>query len=80
MVIMKKVKTVASEVTKQNEPEYTPFSKLPKTHVLTKEEQDFVSTMDEKHVELHKLAIEKLETSYRPEWSYMYATIREPKR
>ena len=45
---------------------------LPKTHELTKEELAFIETLDEKHKELHKLAIQLLETSYRPEWSHMY--------
>jgi hypothetical protein len=45
---------------------------LPKTHELTKEERDFVKKLDPQHQELHKLAIEWLETSYRPEWSHMF--------
>lgn len=45
---------------------------LPKTHVLTKEEKEFVSKLDPKHQELHTLAVEWLQTSYRPEWSHMY--------
>jgi hypothetical protein len=45
---------------------------LPKTHVLTKDEKEFVSKLDSKHQELHKLAIEWLQTSYRPEWSHMF--------
>jgi hypothetical protein len=49
------------------------MDKLPTTHVLTKEEQAFVKSLDEKGRELHKLAIEWLQTSYKPEWSYMWA-------
>lgn len=45
---------------------------LPKTHILTKEEKEFVSKLDPKHQELHKIAIQWLQTSYRPEWSHMY--------
>jgi hypothetical protein len=45
---------------------------LPKTHDLTKEEKDFVKKLDPKHQELHKLAVEWLQTSYRPEWSHMF--------
>lgn len=48
------------------------MSSLPNTHVLTKEEKDFVKKLDPKHHELHKLAVEWLQTSYRPEWSHMY--------
>ena len=45
---------------------------LPKTHELTKEEKEFVKKLDPQHKELHNLAIEWLQTSYRPEWSHMY--------
>lgn len=45
---------------------------LPKTHELTKEEKEFVKKLDPQHKELHSLAIQWLETSYRPEWSHMY--------
>lgn len=45
---------------------------LPKTHELTNDEKEFVKKLDPQHHELHKLAIEWLETSYRPEWSHMY--------
>jgi hypothetical protein len=45
---------------------------LPKTHELTKDEVAFVKQLDPKHQELHKLAIEWLQTSYRPEWSHMW--------
>lgn len=45
---------------------------LPKTHELTKEEKAFVKSLDTKGQELHKLAIQWLETSYRPEWSHMW--------
>ena len=48
------------------------LSTLPKTHQLKKAEQTFVKTLDAKHLELHALAIQWLETSYRPEWSHMY--------
>jgi hypothetical protein len=46
---------------------------LPKTHELTQEEINFVESLDEKHKELHKIAIQWLETSYRPEWSHMFS-------
>jgi hypothetical protein len=39
------------------------MDKLPTTHVLTKEEQAFVKSLDEKGKDLHKLAIEWLQTS-----------------
>lgn len=45
---------------------------LPKTHELTKEEKEFVKKLDPKHQELHRLAIDLLQTSYRPEWAHMY--------
>jgi hypothetical protein len=48
------------------------ISSLPKTHELTKEEKEFVKKLDTNHKELHKLAIEYLQTSYRPEWSHMF--------
>ena len=48
------------------------MDQLPKTHVLTEAEQKFVDSLDEKHKELHKIAIECLQTSYRPEWSHMF--------
>lgn len=48
------------------------MDELPKTHTLTKEEEAFVETLDEKHKNLHRLAIQWLETSYRPEWSHMF--------
>jgi hypothetical protein len=48
------------------------MDKLPKTHEPTKEEETFLMKLDEKHLELHKLAVELLETSYRPEWSHMW--------
>jgi hypothetical protein len=48
------------------------LSTLPKTHQLKKNEKDFIKTLDAKHLELHTLAIQWLETSYRPEWSHMY--------
>lgn len=50
---------------------------LPKTHELTKEEVAFIKSLDAKHQELHKIAIQWLETSYRPEWSHMWA--KKPK-
>jgi len=48
------------------------ISNLPKTHDLTKEEKEFVKKLDHRHKELHALAIQWLETSYRPEWSHMF--------
>ena len=48
------------------------FNSLPNTHELTKAEKEFVKTLDKKHLELHDLAVELLQTSYRPEWSHMY--------
>jgi hypothetical protein len=48
------------------------ISNLPKTHDLTKEEKEFVKKLDHQHKELHALAIQWLETSYRPEWSHMF--------
>ena len=43
---------------------------LPKTHVLTKDEEKWLMSLDEKHQALMKLAVEKLETSFRPEWCH----------
>lgn len=48
------------------------MDQLPTTHTLTKEEKAFVKSLDEKSKELHTLAVEWLQTSYKPEWSYMY--------
>ena len=48
------------------------LNSLPKTHDLTKEEKEFVKKLDPKHKDLHNLAIQWLETSYRPEWSHMF--------
>ena len=45
---------------------------LPTTHVLTKEEQEFVAKLDQKSKELHAIAVQWLQTSYRPEWSHMW--------
>ena len=45
---------------------------LPKTHLLTKEEDEFVKNLSSREKNLHLLAIQWLETSYRPEWSHMY--------
>jgi hypothetical protein len=53
---------------------------LPKTHVLTKEEEEFVKKLSPKEKELHLLAIQLLETSYRPEWSHMYKEKAHPKK
>ena len=55
------------------------ISNLPKTHELTKDEKDFVKKLDPQHQELHKLAIEWLQTSYRPEWSHMYKELAHTK-
>ena len=56
------------------------MDRLPITHILTKEEETFVIKLDTKHQELHKLAVQWLQTSYRPEWSYMYHSISELKQ
>lgn len=48
------------------------MDELPKTHELTKEEVAFVKSLDKKHQELHEIAVEWLQTSYRPEWSHMF--------
>lgn len=53
---------------------------LPTTHVLTKDEQSFVKSLDEKHQTLHALAVEWLQTSYRPEWSHMWADKAKVKK
>ena len=55
------------------------LSNLPKTHDLTKEEKEFVKNLDTKHKDLHNLAIQWLETSYRPEWSHMYKELSHSK-
>jgi len=55
------------------------ISSLPKTHELTKEEKEFVNNLDAKHQELHTLAIQWLETSYRPEWSHMFKEFSHSK-
>ena len=46
---------------------------LPKTHILTKEEEEFVRKLSTREKELHLLAIQLLETSYRPEWSHLFS-------
>ena len=46
---------------------------LPKTHILTKEEEEFVRKLSIREKELHLLAIQLLETSYRPEWSHLFS-------
>ena len=51
------------------------MDQLPKTHVLTKEEIEFLKKLDPKHKALHTLAIEWLQTSYRPEWSHMFKKV-----
>jgi len=56
------------------------MDQLPTTHILTKEEQTFVKSLDEKHKELHKLAVECLQTSYKPEWSYMWTEKAKAKK
>ena len=48
------------------------MDELPKTHVLTQGEAEFVKALDPRHQELHALAIQWLQTSYRPEWSHMF--------
>jgi hypothetical protein len=53
---------------------------LPTTHVLTKEEQAFVKSLDEKGKALHLLAVEWLQTSYKPEWSYMWSEMAKAKK
>ena len=55
------------------------INSLPKTHELTSEEKDFVKKLDPQHKELHNLAIQWLETSYRPEWSHMYKELSHSK-
>jgi len=48
------------------------MDELPKTHELTKEEVVFVKNLEPKLQDLHALAVEWLQTSYRPEWSHMF--------
>jgi hypothetical protein len=48
------------------------MDRLPTTHSMTKDENAFLKTLDAKHLELHKLAVQWLQTSYRPEWSHMW--------
>ena len=48
------------------------MDKLPTTHTPTKNEETFLMTLGSKDLELHKLAVQFLQTSYRPEWSHMY--------
>jgi hypothetical protein len=55
------------------------MNSLPTTHELTNEEKEFIKKLDPKHKELHKLAIEWLQTSYRPEWSHMYKELTHSK-
>jgi hypothetical protein len=45
---------------------------LPTFQELTKDEKEFVKSLDKRHQELHVLAVQLLQTSYRPEWSHMY--------
>jgi hypothetical protein len=53
------------------------MDELPKTHELTKEEIAFLKTLDKKHQELHDIAVEWLQTSYRPEWSHMFQKAKK---
>ena len=53
---------------------------LPKTHLLKRDEEEFVKKLSPKEKELHLLAIQLLETSYRPEWSHMYKEKAHPKK
>ena len=48
------------------------MDELPKTHELTQGEVVFVKNLEPKLQDLHVLAIEWLQTSYRPEWSHMF--------
>ena len=48
------------------------MDELPKTHELTTEEVVFVKNLEPKLQDLHALAVEWLQTSYRPEWSHMF--------
>ena len=48
------------------------MDELPKTHELTMDEVIFVKNLDPKLQDLHALAVEWLQTSYRPEWSHMF--------
>ena len=45
---------------------------LPTSHVLTVEELKFKADLSKKEQELHALAIQWLQTSYRLEWSHMW--------
>lgn len=53
-------------------PRQSRMDELPKTHELTKEEIAFVKNLEPKLQDLHALAVEWLQTSYRPEWSHMF--------
>lgn len=48
------------------------MDELPKTHELTQGEVIFVKNLEPKLQDLHMLAVEWLQTSYRPEWSHMF--------
>ncbi len=50
---------------------------LPKTHTQTKEEEKWLMSLDEKHQALMKLAVEKLETSFRPEWCHAFIKAKK---
>jgi len=56
------------------------MDQLPTTHTLTKEEQTFVKSLDERGKALHLLAVEWLQTSYRQEWSHMWAEKAKSKK
>jgi len=45
---------------------------LPVTHTLTKEEAGMIESLTQKERDLHNLAVQWLQTSYRLEWSHMW--------
>ena len=49
---------------------------LPKKHLPTAEEEKILMSMDKKHLDLMKLAYEKLETSFRPEWCHYWSEYK----
>jgi hypothetical protein len=48
------------------------MDKLPKVQKPTKEEEKWLMSLDDKHQALMRLAYEKLETSFRPEWCHKW--------
>jgi hypothetical protein len=56
------------------------MDKLPKKHVLTAEEKKVYDSLPAREKALVDLAFEKLETSFRLEWSHMWKEVGKAKK